>query len=180
MRRGARRSLGRVFSLTAGFYPLAGGINVMNPTSRPLFGPETGSPAVGLRRGRRPGRQGCVGRKALREWGVVAGLGGGAMGVIEDLNRRSEGALPGLIGLEIVGAGEGSITSRLEIREELLAPNGYLDAATVVALADTSCGYGTFVSLPEKASGFTTIELKSNFLGTVRQGSIYCEARRAH
>ena len=99
------------------------------------------------------------------------------MGVIEELNRRSEGALPGLIGLEIEDAEEGGISSRLELREELLAPNGYLHAATVVALADTSCGYGTFVSLPEGASGFTTIELKSNFLGTARQGSIDCEAR---
>ena len=102
------------------------------------------------------------------------------MGVIEELNRRSEGALPGLIGLEIVEAGEGGITGRLELREELLAPNGYLHAATVVALADTSCGYGAFVSLPEGATGFTTIELKSNFLGTARQGSIDCEARLVH
>ncbi len=102
------------------------------------------------------------------------------MGMIEDLNRRSEGALPGLIGLEIVEAEQGSISSRLEMREELLAPNGYLHAATVVALADTSCGYGTFVSLPEGAAGFTTIELKSNFLGTARQGTIDCEAWLVH
>jgi 1,4-dihydroxy-2-naphthoyl-CoA hydrolase len=100
--------------------------------------------------------------------------------VLDELNRRSEGALPGLIGLEIVGADEGSISSRLELREELLAPNGYLHAATVVALADTSCGYGTFVSLPEGSTGFTTIELKSNFLGTAREGTIGCEARLVH
>jgi 1,4-dihydroxy-2-naphthoyl-CoA hydrolase len=112
--------------------------------------------------------------------GRRCGLGRGSDGRDRGFKPRSEGALPGLIGLELVGAGEGSITSRLEIREELLAPNGYLHAATVVALADTSCGYGTFVSLPEKALGFTTIELKSNFLGTVRQGSIYCEARLAY
>jgi len=155
MRRGARRSLVRVFSLTERFYPLAGGINVTNPTYCAPFG---------------PGRLGYVGPKALRQWDFVGSLGGGAMGVIEELNRRSEGALPGLIGMEIVDAGEGSVSSRLELREELLAPNGYLHAATVVALADTSCGYGTFVSLPEGASGFTTIELKSNFLGTARQG----------
>ncbi|HEV2094648.1 MAG TPA: PaaI family thioesterase [Rubrobacter sp.] len=100
--------------------------------------------------------------------------------MIDELNRRSEGALPGLIGLEIVEAEQGSISSQLELREELLAPNGYLHAATVVALADTSCGYGTFVSLPEGAAGFTTIELKSNFLGTARRGTIDCEARLVH
>src|SRR4028119_224279 len=177
MRRGARRSLVRVFSLTSRFYPLPGGINVMNPTSRPPSGPEDGPPAVGPRRRRGSNRPGHVGHAALREWGVVAGLGGGAMGVIEELNRRSEGALPGLIGLEIVGAGEGDISSRLELREELLAPNGYLHAATVVALADTSCGYGTFVSLPEGATGFTTIELKSNFIGTAREGELGCGGR---
>ena len=102
------------------------------------------------------------------------------MGLLEDLNRRSEGALPGLIGLEITDAGDGSISSRLELRDELLAPNGYLHAATVVALADTSCGYGTFANLPDKAGGFTTIELKSNFLGTARRGTITCEARLVH
>ncbi len=100
--------------------------------------------------------------------------------VLDELNRRSGGALPGLIGLEIVGAEGGSISSRLELREELMAPNGYLHAATVVALADTSCGYGTFVGLPERATGFTTIELKSNFLGTARQGTIECEAQLVH
>src|SRR3712207_8176316 len=103
--------------------------------------------------------------------GRRCGLGREA-GMIDELNRRSEGSLPGLIGLEIVGAGEGSVSSRLVLREELLAPNGYLHAATVVALADTSCGYGTFVGLPEGAAGFTTIELKSNFLGTAREGTI--------
>ena len=102
------------------------------------------------------------------------------MGLVEDLNTRSEGALPELIGLEIVDASEGSISSRLELRDELLAPNGYLHAATVIALADTSCGYGTFVNLPDGATGFTTIELKSNFLGTAREGTIGCEARLVH
>jgi len=102
------------------------------------------------------------------------------VGLLEDLNRRSEGALPGLIGLEITDAGEGSISSRLELRDELLAPNGYLHAATVVVLADTASGYGTFANLPDGAGGFTTIELKSNFLGTARQGTITCEARLAH
>ena len=99
---------------------------------------------------------------------------------LEELNERSIGALPGLIGLEITGTGEGRICSRLELRNDLLAPNGYLHAATVEALADTSCGYGCFVNLPEEASGFTTIELKSNFLGTKREGAIECEARLIH
>ncbi len=102
------------------------------------------------------------------------------MSLLEKLNERGNGTLPGLIGLEILEAEEGRIRSRLELRDELLAPNGYLHAATVVALADTSSGYGCFVNLPDGAEGFTTVELKSNFLGTKRSGVIGCEARLAH
>jgi 1,4-dihydroxy-2-naphthoyl-CoA hydrolase len=100
--------------------------------------------------------------------------------IIDGLNERGVGTLPGLIGLEITQAERASLASRLELRDELMAPNGYLHAATVVALADTSCGYGTFVNLPGGAEGFTTIELKSNFLGTKREGAIRCEATLAH
>lgn len=102
------------------------------------------------------------------------------MSILEKLNERGAGRLPGLLGLEILGAERGEIHSRLELRDELLAPNGYLHAATVVALADTSCGYGCFITLPEGAEGFTTIELKSNFLGTAREGAIKCEAKLSH
>jgi 1,4-dihydroxy-2-naphthoyl-CoA hydrolase len=102
------------------------------------------------------------------------------MSIVEGLNERGTGRLPGLIGLDVLEVGEGWLATRLELRDELLAPNGYLHAATIVALADTSCGYGTFVSLPEGAEGFTTIELKTNFLGTKLAGVITCEARLAH
>ena len=102
------------------------------------------------------------------------------MSILDELNERGTGTLPGLIGLEIVGSEEGGISGRLDLREELMAPNGYLHAATVVALADTSCGYGTLVNLPEDAQGFTTIELKSNFLGTKRGGAIACRAELVH
>ena len=102
------------------------------------------------------------------------------MSVLEELNNRGNGTLPGLIGVEILQATEGHLQSRLHLRDELLAPNGYLHAATVAALADTSCGYGTSVNLPEGAEGFTTVELKSNFLGTKHEGTIECEARLIH
>ena len=90
------------------------------------------------------------------------------------------GYLPGLVRIEFGDIAPGRVTSRLAVRQELMAPNGYLHAATVVALADTSSGYGTVASLPEGARGFTTIELKSNFLGTVREGAIACEATLTH
>jgi uncharacterized protein (TIGR00369 family) len=75
---------------------------------------------------------------------------------------------------------EGRVVLRLPVRPELLAPNGYLHAGAVVALADTACGYGCFASLPDGGTGFTTIELKTNFLGTARDGTLECEAVRVH
>jgi 1,4-dihydroxy-2-naphthoyl-CoA hydrolase len=102
------------------------------------------------------------------------------MSLLEELNNRGTGTLPGLIGIEILEVDEDRLTSRLELRDELMAPNGYLHAATIVALADTSCGYGCFVYLPEGAEGFTTVELSSNFLGTKHEGAIECEARLTH
>jgi uncharacterized protein (TIGR00369 family) len=102
------------------------------------------------------------------------------MTTIEQLNARSVGYLPGLIGIEFLTMQPGRLTSRLPLRPELLAPNGYLHAAAIIALADTSCGYGTFTDLPDGAHNFTTIELKSNFLGTVREGTIACTATRVH
>ncbi|HEY9682235.1 MAG TPA: PaaI family thioesterase [Drouetiella sp.] len=99
---------------------------------------------------------------------------------VELLNERSKGRLPGLIGLEVTHVSPGKLKSILKIRDELLAPNGYLHAASVVALADTSCGYGSVANLPPGATGFTTIELKSNFIGTARSGTISCEATLVH
>jgi 1,4-dihydroxy-2-naphthoyl-CoA hydrolase len=102
------------------------------------------------------------------------------MTTIDQLNARSQGYLPGLIGIEFLSMEPGRLTSRLVLRPELLAPNGYLHAAVIIALADTACGYGTFTDIPKGANNFTTIELKSNFLGTAREGSIACVATRVH
>jgi uncharacterized protein (TIGR00369 family) len=102
------------------------------------------------------------------------------MPTVEELNEHSKATLPGLIGVEITQAGEGRAAGELVIRPEILAPNGYLHAATVIALADTTCGYGTVASLPAGARGFTTIELKTNFLGTVTEGRITCAATLVH
>ena len=90
---------------------------------------------------------------------------------IEAFKELGRGRLPGLIGIEIDTIEEGHVRMRLPLRDELLAPNGYLHAGTVVALADSACGYGCIASLPDGATGFTTIELKTNFLGTALGGN---------
>ena len=98
----------------------------------------------------------------------------------EVFNARSRGYLPGLAGVCIVSITPQALESRLEVRRELMAPNGFLHAATVIALADTSCGYGCVTHLPPGASGFTTLELKANFLGTVLEGALRCRAVPLH
>jgi uncharacterized protein (TIGR00369 family) len=99
---------------------------------------------------------------------------------MDQINRRGEGYLPGLLGIEFVKVDEQGVESRLAVRKALMAPNGFLHAASVIALADTSAGYGCVRLLPEGSKGFTTIELKSNFLGTALEGSIYCRAVPVH
>ena len=90
------------------------------------------------------------------------------------------GYLPGHLGVEIITVDRQAVESRMAVTRQVMAPNGYLHAASVVALADTSCGYGCIAALPEGASGFTTIELKANFLGTARDGAILCRATPLH
>jgi 1,4-dihydroxy-2-naphthoyl-CoA hydrolase len=99
---------------------------------------------------------------------------------MDPINRRGEGYLPGLLGIEFVKVDEQGVESRLPVRKALMAPNGFLHAASVIALADTSAGYGCVRLLPEGAKGFTTIELKANFLGTALEGAIYCRATPVH
>ncbi|MEO7726742.1 MAG: PaaI family thioesterase [Burkholderiales bacterium] len=96
------------------------------------------------------------------------------------MNGRGAGFLPRLLGIEVVSITAEGLVGRLPVRPELLAPNGYLHAASVIALADTMAGYGTIANLPEGAQIFTTIALKSNFLGTARDGVISCTATPAH
>jgi 1,4-dihydroxy-2-naphthoyl-CoA hydrolase len=94
--------------------------------------------------------------------------------------KNQAGYLPDLLKFDWIEVRRGFARGRFEIAKQHVAPNGYLHAATVVALADTACGYGCIMSLPEGASGFTTIELKANFLGTALEGAVSCEARLLH
>lgn len=98
----------------------------------------------------------------------------------DHLNRFGQDYLPGLLGIVINEIGQNSVRAELQVKKSLLAPNGYLHAGTVVTLADTACGYACITHLPEGATNFTTIELKSNFVGTARDGVIECEATAVH
>jgi len=94
--------------------------------------------------------------------------------------ERQKGHLPDLLGLTWDAVGHGLVRGRFKVEKHHMAPNGFLHAASVIALVDSACGYGCVMSLPAGASGFTTIELKANFLGTAREGVVSTEARLVH
>jgi uncharacterized protein (TIGR00369 family) len=96
------------------------------------------------------------------------------------LNHRTGDNLPGWFSMKVVEVAEGLVAMEYVIRPQYLAPNGYLHAASVIALADTAAGYATIAHLPDGATSFTTIELKANFIGTATEGSLRAEARAAH
>jgi uncharacterized protein (TIGR00369 family) len=99
---------------------------------------------------------------------------------LAQLNEAGRGTFPGLVGVEVEDAADGLVRAHLPLRADHLAPNGYLHAGAIVTLADTACGYGCILSLPEGGTGFTTIELKTNFLRSTHTGTIACEATRIH
>jgi 1,4-dihydroxy-2-naphthoyl-CoA hydrolase len=98
----------------------------------------------------------------------------------ERLHQKQIGSLPDRFGLVVTRIQEGRLDAELALQPWMMAPNGYLHAASVLLLADTACGYACVAHLPEGAKNFTTVELKSNFLGTTREGTIRTECGAEH
>ena len=98
----------------------------------------------------------------------------------EFFNKNDQYNLPGILGIEVLEVGEGRLVAKLDVTRKHMAINGYLHAGSVISLADSSAGYGCMANLPEGASGFTTIELKSNLFGTVTKGAVRCIASCLH
>jgi len=99
---------------------------------------------------------------------------------VASLNARSAGRLPEWFGLEVVRLEPRELAMTMQVQPPMLAPNGFLHAASVIALADTACGFATIAHLPDGAESFTTIELKCNFLGTATAGRLEAIAVGVH
>lgn len=99
---------------------------------------------------------------------------------VEGLNRANDGKLPGWLGLEVTNVEEGLVEGRLPVRDELVAHTGYLLAGALLSVADILCAYGVSTVWPDGASGFTTVEVKCNFVGTAREGAVFCRAKVLH
>ena len=99
---------------------------------------------------------------------------------VEKLNQANEGKLPGHLGLTVTEVAEGRVAGRWTIRPDLVAHTGYLLAGVVLSVADILCAYGVSTAWPEGANGFTTVEVKCNFMGTLREGAAVCVAELLH
>ena len=99
---------------------------------------------------------------------------------VDGWNNLGKDCLPGFFGIEVLSVAPDELRARMKVTKQLCAPNGFLHAASVVALADTACGYATVNNLPAGAQGFTTIELKTNFIGTALKDDVRCVARLVH
>lgn len=98
----------------------------------------------------------------------------------EEFNQFGAKALPGHLGVQILEVGVGRLRAELAVAPHLMAPNGFMHAGSVVSLADTAAGYGCVANLPEGARSFTTLEIKSNHVGTAREGFVDCLATAVH
>lgn len=95
-------------------------------------------------------------------------------------NQLSIGHFPAMIGIKIITIEDEKLTAEMPIKKEYFAPNGFLHAGSIVTFADTVAGYASLSHLPEKATSFTTLELKSNFVGAAKEGSLICECNAEH
>jgi uncharacterized protein (TIGR00369 family) len=100
---------------------------------------------------------------------------------LAQLQEMGSSGFPGLLGIDFQEAGGGGVRARLPLEEKHMAPNGFVHAGTVVGFADSACGYGCILNLPDGATGFTTVELKTNFLRSAQaETTISCEAQLVH
>ena len=91
-------------------------------------------------------------------------------------NQGVQGFFPELVGGKFTEINEKEVVGKIQLRPELMAPNGFLHAGLVVTLADTVCAWGTRLHMSSEAKGLTTIELKTNFLSSAREGEIIATA----
>jgi uncharacterized protein (TIGR00369 family) len=73
------------------------------------------------------------------------------------------------------------VVLHLEWQPSLCTGGSVLHGGALMALADSAGAAAAFLNLPEGASGTSTIESKTNFLGAVREGAtVTAEATPLH
>lgn len=99
---------------------------------------------------------------------------------IDYFNHLSKDHFPEFMGIKITHLETGKMLGEMSVQKQFFAPNGFLHAGSLVTFADTIAGYSCLAHLPDQAKSFTTIELKSNFTGAIKQGKIEGESVAEH
>lgn len=85
------------------------------------------------------------------------------------------------IGIKPIEIGKNKIVASMKVTPELCNPMGGLHGGAAMSLADTLGAMGAWRNLPEGASGTTTLESKTNFIGVAKSGeTVIGEATALH
>ena len=87
---------------------------------------------------------------------------------------------PGHLGIALTDLSADRVTMSMPVTQRVHNLVGVVHGGAIVTLADTACGFATAANLPDGATSFTTIELKTNFLGAVSDGDLMCVATPVH
>ena len=84
-----------------------------------------------------------------------------------------------LLGIRAVSFGDGEAVFEMEVRPEHANPMGTLQGGVICALADAAMGLAYATRL-EEGETFTTLELKTNYLRAVTEGTLTATGRVLH
>lgn len=91
--------------------------------------------------------------------------------LVDQLNRFTAEKHPGHVGVSLTRCEADLVEGNLTVTEPVVAGTGFLWAPVVITLADWLCAAAMSANLDEGVS-FTTVELKTNFLGSARVGEV--------
>jgi len=97
----------------------------------------------------------------------------------ELINKRLKGTMAELIGMRVTYAEPRRVVGELVVRDELLQPYGYLHGGALMTMMDTLAGMASSLNVAP-GQGFLTVELKINFLRSIRSGRVIAETVAVH
>ena len=99
---------------------------------------------------------------------------------LEFFNSRRQNHLPSMMAMKSVSVSATNFVIEMPVEPYMLNINGSVHGGSIISLADTAAGWGCLSHLPEGATGFTTIELKCNFMGMATDGTLSSTATLIH
>lgn len=84
-----------------------------------------------------------------------------------------------LVGLAFASCEKGFSRFVLEVRDALMNPHRVLHGGAFYAMADTGMGHALYTLLGE-GEMCATVEVKINYFGPVRSGTLTCDTRVVH